>query len=140
MRGRRLFGFGLWLVALLWGCQGPNEHTRSGTTSAPPEGPNDVSAPSLSENDDGQNRPPATGQGLRRESQAPSDGPSLMPPRGRFPSDEVGAMETDNTQEIVAEAKRSDADVDGRSDAIDNCLLVYNPTQSDRDHDRIGDA
>lgn len=37
-------------------------------------------------------------------------------------------------------ARATDTDHDGIDDSVDNCPLVYNPSQLDRDHDGVGDA
>jgi hypothetical protein len=50
------------------------------------------------------------------------------------------AQEDPTSDDVKAVMKTSDWDCDGVSDYDDNCVYVYNPDQTDRNRNGIGDA
>ena len=157
---RGLVWIGLWFSILFAGCQGSGEHTKRGSSkisksdfnespeakSKPGDGP-EVDVRDVSDSATNSSQPihlrratvERPGQNASQTSHS-IQGTVVRGARSHGSGEPIGYEETDNTQELVAEAKRSDADADEASDADDNCIAVYNPDQEDGDEDGIGDA
>ncbi|MCB1773273.1 MAG: thrombospondin type 3 repeat-containing protein, partial [Gammaproteobacteria bacterium] len=94
------------------------------------------------------------GDGLGDACDADDDGDGVTDAVDAFPGDAAASVDTDGDGQpddynpgATPEQRESsllivdvDDDGDGVNDVDDNCPLVINQDQSDRDHDRLGDA
>jgi hypothetical protein len=71
---------------------------------------------------------------------SPHPTPTCTPDTSKTPPDDNPFQEPTADELLDGPLGSSDVDCDGVRNSRDNCLLTYNPTQVDKDNDRIGDA